>query len=61
MRTLWTLFVMLCLAVLIAAGHVGARRVEHALAMRCALASDGTDGELAECFVKYGLPVPEDL
>jgi hypothetical protein len=43
------------------AAHIGARRVETALAMQCARASNGTDAAIADCFTRYGLDIPEDL
>lgn len=60
MRTI-TAWILAALALSLIAGHVGARRVETALALQCARASDGADSSIADCFTRYGLEIPEGL
>lgn len=48
-------------AMLYAAGIAGANRVEQALALKCARASDGTDQAIADCFAQFNQPIPGDL
>lgn len=43
------------------AGDAGADRVEQALALKCARASEGTDQAIADCFARYSQPCPDDI
>ena len=60
-----SLLIALAFLVLAGAGlynaHVAMLRVENALALRCARASDGADMSIVECYTDRGLPPPEDM
>jgi hypothetical protein len=45
---------------ILAAGNIGLRRTEQALALSCARASSGTDQAIVDCYHTYGL-IAKDL
>lgn len=43
------------------AGHTAEMRQREALALRCAINSDGADSSIADCYASRDLPLPERI
>lgn len=43
------------------AGHTAEMRQREALALRCAINSDGADSSIADCYTSRDLPLPERI